>query len=189
MFESFKKIWNTHGFEIILVGCLIFICIFALTRIGKTGTWSASYSYNPVVHPTYNGQKPRQGPPKNSKGEIECRRVLQKLFKRPFNNCRPDFLLNPVTGGHFNLELDCYDESLKLAVEFSGKQHYFYNSYMHKNKEAFYNQKYRDDMKSRICKENGITLIVVSYKVKNGDIEQYLIRELINKGYKPYFTI
>ena len=47
MFESIKKMWNTHGFEIMLVLSLIFIAIFALCRIGKKGSWASSYSYDP----------------------------------------------------------------------------------------------------------------------------------------------
>jgi len=73
----------------------------------------------------------------DSKGETECRRVLQKIFQRPFLKARPDFLNNPVTGNQFNLELDCYDHSLKLAVEYNGQQHYQYNKFFHRNKEHF----------------------------------------------------
>lgn len=181
MFESIKKLWNTHGFEIMLVLSLIFIAIFALTRIGKKGSWASSYSYDPR-----HSQGPvniKRGPPKESSGERECRRVLQKIFNKPFKNCRPDFLLNPVTGGRFNLELDCYEESLKLAVEYNGVQHYKYVPYFHKNKEAFYNQMYRDDMKRRICRENRVNLIEVPNTVKVGDIEGFIRQKLRLIGY------
>ena len=181
MFESIKKMWNTHGFEIMLVLSLIFIAIFALCRIGKKGSWASSYSYDPR-----HSQGPidrKRGPPKESSGERECRRVLQKIFNKPFKNCRPDFLLNPVTGGRFNLELDCYEESLKLAVEYNGQQHYKYVPYFHKNKEAFYNQMYRDELKSRMCKDNGVNLIEVPNTVKVEDIEGFLRKKLRLIGY------
>jgi len=161
MFESFKKIWNTYGFEIILAVCLIFICIFALSRIGKKGSWSSSYSYSPP-----NNSNTSRGPPKDSKGEIECRRVMKTIFNKPFNKDRPDFLQNPVTGGRFNLELDCYEASLRLAVEYNGVQHYKFVPYFHKNKEAFYNQKYRDNMKRMLCRDNRVNLIEVPNTVK-----------------------
>ena len=48
MFTKFNKIWQKYGFEIILVGCIIFILIFALFRIGKPGSWSSSYTYIPI---------------------------------------------------------------------------------------------------------------------------------------------
>lgn len=183
MFESIKKIWNTHGFEIMLVLSLVFIAIFAITRIGKKGTWTSSYYYNPRNSQGLGYVNKKHGPPKESSGERECRRVLQKIFNKPFNSCRPNFLLNPVTGGRFNLELDCYEESLKLAVEYNGIQHYKYIPYFHKNKEAFHNQLYRDELKSRICKDNGVNLIKVPNSVKVPDIERFLIQKLRLIGY------
>ena len=65
---------------------------------------------------------------------------------------------NEVTGGSYNLEIDCYNHELRLGVEYDGAQHYKYNPYFHKNKEAFYNQKYRDKLKEYMCKENNIVL-------------------------------
>ena len=176
MFEKIKILWDEKGFEILLGLCIAFILIFALFRIGKTGTWDSSYSYSTNIY-----KKPKKSPPKDSKGELECRRVLRKIFGRSFNKSRPNFLNNPVTGGRFNLELDCYDQELRLACEYNGAQHYKYIPYFHKNREAFLNQKYRDDMKRRICKENGINLIEVPNTVKN--IEGFLVNNLKNLGY------
>ena len=36
----------------------------------------------------------------------------------------------------------------------------------HKNKEHFLNQKYRDELKNMICKQNRILLIRVPYTIK-----------------------
>jgi hypothetical protein len=178
-FEKCKKIWNSHGFLILFILSIVVILLMSLFRLNKKGTWSNSYMYDKG-----GVQQRRNGPPKESKGEIECRRVLKKLFNRPFNKCRPDFLRNPVTGGNFNLELDCFDDQLNLAVEYNGIQHYKYIPYFHKNKEAFLNQKYRDDMKRRICKDNKITLIEVPNTVNINDIENYLISKLKIAGYR-----
>ncbi|NQZ58906.1 MAG: carbohydrate-binding protein [Lentisphaeraceae bacterium] len=51
---------------------------------------------------------------------------------------------NPVTGGSHNLEIDCYNDELRIGVEYQGRQHYSFNPRFHKNKEAFRNQQYRD---------------------------------------------
>jgi len=115
---------------------------------------------------------------KDSKGETECRRVLVNIFNRPFNKSRPDFLKNPVTGNAYNLELDCFEADMRLGLEYNGRQHYEYTSFFHKNKEQFYNQKYRDDMKQRMCKDNGITLITVPYTVPVPRIEDFIRNEL-----------
>ena len=184
LINSFKK----YGFEILLLICIIFILLGALynTLVGKKGTYAPNKYTIHYLHQKFpksrdrkyerdsdNGQS-SQGK-KESKGEAECRRVLQKIFGRPFLSQRPDFLRNPVTGGEFNLELDCYNSELKLAIEYNGIQHYKYVPYFHKNYEHFINQKYRDDMKRRMCKDNGIILIEVPYTVKLQDIEQYII--------------
>jgi len=189
MIRDILKIWNEHGFEILLGLCLAFILVFSLYRkiTGKKGTWSSSYYYSGEQEKNVDKSSSKtfdKKPQKVSSGEKECRRVLQQLFNKPFNNQRPDFLRNPVTGGNYNLELDCYDQDLRLAVEYNGAQHYKYIPYFHKNKEAFYNQKYRDDMKRRMCKDNGVYLIEVPNTVKVNDIKDYIIKELEKIGYQ-----
>lgn len=179
MFEKLNTIWNKYGFEILVGLSILVIVIYSLFRIGKRGTWSTSYYY---INDK-KGKKKGKHPPKESKGEAECRRVLQDIFKRPFNNDRPDILNNPVTGGGNNLELDCYCPELRLAVEYNGVQHYKYVPYFHKNREAFLNQKYRDELKRRMCRDNGITLIEVPNTVKIPDIRKFLIKKLYSAGY------
>ena len=186
-FGDIKEFWNKHGFEIVLGLCVAFILIFALYRkiSGKRGSWSSSYYYSGKQgRPQPFGQSFGRSPPKESRGELECRDVLQNLFGKPFNKARPDFLRNPVTGGSFNLELDCYNPELKLAVEYNGAQHYKYIPYFHKNKEAFLNQKYRDLIKLNMCKDNRITLIEVPHTIEVPQIRGYLITKLKENGYK-----
>jgi hypothetical protein len=182
MFDKIKNLWENNGFEILVCASLVFIIIYGTYRIftKQKGNWNKTYtmySVNDINSINFKKNKKRKLP-KESKGEIECKRVLEKIFNKPFNKIRPHFLNNPVTGGEFNLELDCYNDELKLGVEYSGKQHYEYIPFFHKNKEAFYNQKYRDELKRRICKDNNIILIEVPYTVKIEDIEKYLLKEL-----------
>jgi hypothetical protein len=107
-----------------------------------------------------------------SKGERECKRSIEEITRKPFIKYRPDFLKNKVTGK--NLELDCYNDEIGLAIEYNGIQHYEYTPVFHKNKESFYNTKYRDEMKETLCRENGVKLIVVPYTVKLQDIKTYI---------------
>ena len=183
MFSKIKHYWKEYGFEIILVFCITFIIIYSLyIKIkGGKGSWSKNYSIR--NDNSQKSSKNQKSPPSESKGELECRRVLQQVFKRQFNKDRPDFLRNPVTGGNFNLELDCFDKEMKLAVEYNGVQHYKYVPFFHNNKEAFLNQKYRDQMKRQMCKENGVTLIEVPHIVKVENIKDFLVKELRRVGY------
>lgn len=184
MFSKFTKVWEEYGFEVVLGCCLLFIIGFGLYRrfTRQKGTWSKQ-NYNQYPHYTKKSlPAPKRQPPKESKGETECRRVLKQIFNRPFHKARPDFLRNPVTGGNFNLELDCYDSELGIAVEYNGVQHYKYVPYFHKNKEAFDNQKYRDFMKEQMCDKAGIILISVPYTVEIGQIKPYIETELRKRG-------
>lgn len=180
-FDKLKKLWEERGFEIVLGLCVAFLIIFGLWRklTGKKGTWSSNYTY---AQPMSQAPAAR-APPRESKGELECRNVLESLFGKSFAKARPGFLNNPVTGGHHNLELDCFNPDLRLACEYNGVQHYQYVPYFHRNKEAFRNQQYRDFMKATMCKENGVTLITVPHTVDVGLIRGYLMKELQKLGY------
>jgi hypothetical protein len=167
-----------HLFELMVVFSIIIILILALFRIRKKGTWS-DYYYYPVDNQTK--QLPKE-PKKDSAGEIRARKYLEQVFNKPFPKSRPDFLLNQVTGAKYNLELDCFNPELRLAVEYNGSQHYNYIPFFHKNKEAFYNQKYRDELKRIRCKDLGIMLIEIPYTEKN--IENYLDSQLRLLGFK-----
>jgi hypothetical protein len=76
------------------------------------------------------------------------------------------------------------NEDLKLAIEYSGKQHYHYTPYFHKNEQAFFDQQYRDNIKERKCRENGINLIVVPYTIKPQHIELFIYKKVRELGYQ-----
>lgn len=169
------KFWRKHKFKI-LVGlsvCSILVLYYMNVRQGAEGTWSLEYSYNPDTKMARLK--------KDSKGETECRRVMEKLFKLPFPNRRPHFLMNNVTGKP--LEIDCCNLDLQLGVEYNGKQHYEYVPAFHKNEEAFKLQLYRDEMKKKLCEEHGFILITVPYTIPVASIENFLIENLQRLGY------
>src|SRR5690348_6310742 len=80
-----------------------------------------------------------------SKGEKECRRVLEEIYGKSFTKVRPKWLKNPETGR--NLELDCYNEELKIAVEYNGEQHYKWPNFTKQSQEDFIQQVRRDKYK------------------------------------------
>lgn len=117
--------------------------------------------------------------PFESKGESECRRVLEKIYSLPFPKVRPTFMNNDVT--FHNLEFDCFNEELKIACEYQGEGHFKYIPAWHKTHDGFRNQQYRDYMKKQKCRENNITLIEVPYTIPINRIEDY-ITEQLNKS-------
>jgi hypothetical protein len=189
--DKIHTLWSNYGFEIVIGICILFIISTAIINniLGIKGTYSSKKS---IFESNRYISQYKEIPKteirhkviiKESRGEAECRKVLQQLFQKPFTSQRPDFLRNPVTGGNFNLELDCYNSSMGLAVEYNGIQHYKYSPYFHRNKDQFMTQKYRDDMKRRICKEKNIILIEVPYTIKVEDIKDFLIKVCRSHGY------
>jgi hypothetical protein len=177
------------------IGVLVTTLLYQkLTKRKKTGvvvgTWSSLMaSANSLLHDQRSRQVSRGVEPSEvgrpgtftSKGEQECRRYLETLFQVPFPKARPSFLKNPITG--HCLEIDCFNESLRLGVEYNGQQHYSYKNFFHRTPEESMNQKYRDELKRRMCRDNKIALIEVSYTVKIKDIASYLAFHLEKLGY------
>ena len=193
IYNKILKLWDEKGLTIMFTGIIIFFIIywFLFTSENKEGTYNKISLKNlfkqeiSYKHPQNNTILPnfvRKSPvPKCSKGEAECRRVLEKIFNVPFPNIRPNFMRNTVTGE--NLELDMYNHDLKLACEYNGQQHYKFNKWMHKNSSNFQNQKYRDIMKRNLCQQYGINLIEVPYTVKLENIEIFIINRLKKLNY------
>lgn len=111
----------------------------------------------------YNKFKQQQGCAKCSQSRSEklTRDIFEKIMSAKFPTIRPDFLKNPETG--CNLELDGYNEGLKLAFEYNGEQHYKFKSRFHMTEDAFKIQRERDEFKYKKCVELGITLISIPY--------------------------
>lgn len=185
-FGKAKELIKFNAFELMIIGSIVLILVIGLYRLfcnsNEEGTWTKKKYYELLPVKETPDYKPDSSEMDDSKGEIECRRVLNKIFNRPFHKDRPNFLNNPVTGGKYNLELDCVDHELKIACEYNGAQHYKYIPYFHKNKQHFETQMYRDDMKRRICKDEGYTLIEVPYTTKIKDIENFIMTELSKAG-------
>ncbi len=110
-----------------------------------------------------------------SHGERESKRSVEFMFKKPFTKAHPDFLINPKTKRR--LELDCYNEELGLAIEYQGDQHYNWPNKYH-TYEQFRRQLWRDDLKARLCEENKVHLITVSYKIPMAKIHKYIYDQL-----------
>lgn len=184
--------WNRNGWTLIFITSffILFILWLFYSRHRTMGTTEASFQdvvktflrpwVTPPVPPTLNQTPTITTSPvtkeKESKGEKKCREFLEFVTKKTFTKVRPSFLLNPVT--QRPLELDMYNEELRLAVEYNGSQHYQYNQMMHGNRDSFHNQKYRDLIKQQLCQQHGIRLICVPYTVSEKEIPLFLYDRL-----------
>lgn len=176
--KFFQKYFNVkYIFEIIgliIIVCLIIWAIFTQKRSKYLfkGLDGIEYGLNIKTKKNLN------------KSEEYCRDILQSIYGEEFKTCRPDFLKNPATGR--NLELDCYNERLKIALEYDGIQHAEYNPHFHKNGIAdFKYQIARDDFKTKKCKANGIFLIRVPHYIVKEDLRKYIIDKLQSANKMP----
>uniref|UniRef100_A0A6C0KF82 Uncharacterized protein n=1 Tax=viral metagenome TaxID=1070528 RepID=A0A6C0KF82_9ZZZZ len=186
MFEKLQKYWNEYGLELLAgISVVVIVILFFINLITNR---QGSYT-NAKRVPTTSNSFPSTDPnfkfkehtPQDSKLEIRAKIVLENIFKRPFVKIRPDFLRNEVTG--YNLEIDLYNDELKLGIEVQGDQHYKFIPFFHRNKDAFTKQRYRDEMKKMKCREEGIMLIEIPYKVGEDGLKPYLVDQLRMAGY------
>lgn len=173
--------WDEHGKTFLTFSIIAFIVLLAAIYIWRRQARTPDIEQSAVAMPSAAAPKDS----KDSTGERECRRVIEKLMSAPFPKCRPPFLANDVTSTEANmyrLELDCFNPELGVAVEYNGRQHYEYVPFFHKNREAFYNQKYRDELKRIKCREHNVLLIEVPYSVPVRAIEAYISDALAAAG-------
>ena len=64
------------------------------------------------------------------------------------------------------LFFDFYINTLKVAVEVHGAQHYKFNALFHSSAQDFANQKKRDACKREWCEYNNITYVELPFKEK-----------------------
>ena len=176
---SLSKWWNENSVYVYIIS-VVFIFILLLMVRYFFPEWfdeKVDVNLNTEIDNTLFAYRTLDVPSKRvrgeSKGEKICKEVAERLFNRPFIKIRPNFLKNDRTGN--NLELDVYNDELKLAIEYNGIQHYKYVPHFHrKGQEDFEAQKYRDAFKEEKCRENGISLITVPYLIKHHEIEGFI---------------
>jgi hypothetical protein len=186
-FTSTRSFWDEYGKTFLTFSIGAFMCIIIVIYFVRRNRKSQASPQNenqavPLKQATTDGTPVRT---KDSLGELKCREVLEKIFQVPFAKCRPEFLHNVVTStdtSSYRLELDCYNPELAIAVEYNGRQHYEYVPFFHRTRDAFYNQKYRDEIKRIKCRENGVTLIEVPYTVPARQIEDFIVEALSRSG-------
>ena len=116
-------------------------------------------------------------------GEHVCREFMERIFNAKFPRKRPVWLKNDETNGR--CELDGYNEELKIAFEYNGKQHYEYVPKFHRNGEFdLEKQQQTDQFKQEECQKRGIILIIVPYNIKYNQIQNEILTQYQSKSGK-----
>ena len=161
---------------------LIFIGVLVLFYLFHNAINSYIRAYKPWTVNSIIKKIDHSPPPKKVyKYETRCREIFEDIFKTDFPKVRPNFIVNDKTGK--KLELDGYNDKLKLAFEYQGQQHYNFSPYFHKSQEDFANQVYRDKLKKELCEKNNITLIEIPYNIEYRDLEDYIKMKLHDEGF------
>ena len=106
---------------------------------------------------------------KGTKSEELVRTSLQQIFQVDFNKNRPMWLRN---SRNRQMELDGYNDELKLGFEYQGIQHFEDKSFFSGNqssslldKQKILRQRIEDDQrKVELCKEHGVGLFILTCK-------------------------
>jgi hypothetical protein len=105
---------------------------------------------------------------------------LEHLFDKQFIKIRPDWLL---TLEDTYLEIDHYNEELKLAIETNGVQHYKFIPFFHRTFSEYTKRILYDAYKKFKCAKIGINFITIPYTINYNNIPQYIYDQLIKYGY------
>ena len=115
-----------------------------------------------------------------SKFELHIQTLLEKITNKKFPTAYPPWL---VYKGR-KLELDGYNEQLRIAFEAQGPMHSRYDPRYDPSYEKYYRRLENDCAKRKICKKKGIALIVVHYNVPKHLMELYLRSRLYDIYHK-----
>lgn len=122
-----------------------------------------------------------------SKLEEAVQIALQGMFGVGFSKIRPTWLRNPASGRALELDLAgevpvSATERRLIAFEIDEVHHFCFPNGRHKSIEEFELQKYRDAIKTSMCREHNVVLIRVPFTVARKDVEAFLHQELRKAG-------
>lgn len=107
--------------------------------------------------------------PKRTKSEARAIAVLESLLEAPFPTQHPRWLRG--------LELDGYNEELAVALEFSGPLHTKHLADV-ESYESYRRRVERDKLKKKLCREKGVTLIVIDMTLPPRHWRNYILSRL-----------
>ena len=113
-------------------------------------------------------------------GEHISIKAIEHLFGKKFVKVRPDWLRNDEDN---KLELDGYNEELKLSIEYQGRQHFEQVPFFQKTNEEFKKRERDDESKIDSCQKQGVNLIVIPYTIKHQDLCNFIATECTKLGY------
>jgi hypothetical protein len=152
----------------VIIICVIFIILINQGPVEFIGG-GARIKKNEVKN---LGKYPR------TKSEQRVIDIFEKITGKKFPTVNPKWLRYK----NRTLELDGYNSELGIAVEFSGPLHtkYFPNKEPYKK---YHERIVKDRLKVKLCRENGVRLIVVDTSIQLHLLELYIRSRLYDIGF------
>jgi len=91
-------------------------------------------------------------------GERICKEAFEFMFNKKFPTTRPAWLVNEAGN---QMELDGYNQHLRLAFEHQGLQHYLVDGWMVKSERQLQRRMAMDVTKKKLCETHLVNLIEV----------------------------
>lgn len=113
-----------------------------------------------------------------SKLEARVVRILEDITHHSFDQAHPKWLHEP--GRHTPLELDGYNEELKIALEVQGPGHI--KPLPGETYEKYQKRVARDRLKRVLCAEHGVRLLTMDYRISLASVRAYLCSRLYDIG-------
>lgn len=122
-------------------------------------------------------------PYESNYSENICRQIVEQLYKKSFPSSW-DIIKRK---GKKNLQLDGYNDELKIAFEYQGEQHFFgwFNVDKNLQKNQLIEIQERDSEKKQICLDKNILLLEINYYKKINSVQD-IINQTINDVKKSY---
>ena len=112
-----------------------------------------------------------------TRGEQCALDALAQIFPgKEFVKVRPDWLINDRSSRAMEIDLYCHE--LRLGVEHSGLAHYCFPNSLHKTREQYDAQVFRDQLKRTLCARVGVLLIEIPFTVPHATMETYIRSEI-----------
>lgn len=144
-----EEFWNKDA---ILKDCL-FDTNMSIKEISEHLCWSRAETNKRIKQ--LGLEWVRRNNRKLSRGHAALTEILQKLLPG-------ETIVNEHHIGE-RLMLDIYCPSYRLALEYHGRQHFFYSNLFHKDQQDFIDGQKRDERKVELCAQQGIILIAFRF--------------------------
>jgi len=116
-------------------------------------------------------------------GERICREFFEQLFGKQFPKAYPKWLINKSGN---QMELDGFCESLGIAFEHQGEQHYSTETQFIKTEQGLKKRQEDDRLKVELCEQHGIVLIAIpeiNGRLPISEVKRYIKTECVRYSF------